>query len=240
MAIDDRNIDASAIADYIVSKNILDKKTINEALQSHLIKKLEAGFANYDISNYGSLITLKDENGEEKKSLELPISKENVKSTTFSDGSLLLIEEDNTSSKTFIKRTKTKGFSLSSKGGQLKENNTTFAINKWFNEINSKESSLPLDIHFFEKLPNYIFFTDRKLGKIFIVQSNLEKIVKELKINKKDNGKAINIAYSPKSKKCFITDYQSPEMYAINMDNYSLEKFSPALGNLGNLVVSKD
>lgn len=240
MAVDDKNIDAKSIADYIVSKNILDKKTINEALQAHLLKKLETSFATYSITNHGATISIKNEKGEQEKSLDLPVSGENVKNINFSDNTLLLIDEDNISNKSSIRRNKIRGISLGTKGGQLKENNITYSLNKWVGEVNSKGSSLPLDIHFFEKLPNYIFFSDRKLGKIFIVQSNLEKIVKELKINKKDNGKSINIAYSPKAKKCFITDYQSPEIFSINMDNYTLEKFSPALGNLGNIVVSKD
>jgi hypothetical protein len=240
MAIDDKNIDTRAIADYIVSKNILDKKTINEALQNHLLKKIETGFAIYSITNHGISISIKNEKGEVEKSLDLPVSKENIKPITFSDNSILIIDEDNLNSKSFIKRNEANGFSLSIKGGQLKNKNINYSLNKWFGEINSKDSSAPLDIHFFEKLPNYIFFSDRKLGKIFIVQSNLQSIVKELKINKKDNGKAINIVYSPKIKKCYITDYQSPEIFSINMDNYTLEKFNPALGNLGNLVISKD
>lgn len=239
MAVDDKNIDAKSIADYIVSKNILDKKSINDALQTYLLKKLESGFATYSVTNNGSTLAIKNEKGEIEKSLDLPVSKENVKEVNFSDNTLLLIDEDNLSDKVYVKR-KQGNFSLSPKGGQIKENKNIYSINKWFSEINSKGSSLPLDIHLFEKLPNYIFLTDRKLGKVFIVQSNLDKIVKELKINKKDNGKAINIVFSPKAKKCFITDYQSPEIYAVNMDNYTLEKINPALGNLGNLVISKD
>ena len=240
MAVDDRNIDAEAIADYIVSKNILDKKSMNDALEAHLLKKLEAGFAYYNLDQYGKTIHLRDEKGVLKRTLELPISSENVKPLMFNDGRLLFIDEDNTNTKIFIERDKATAFSLGSKGGLIKYKDNVFSLPKWYGEISTKDSSLPLDVHFFEKLPNYIFFTDRKLGKIFIVNSNLQKIVKEIKITKKDQTKAINIVYSPKNKKCYITDYQSPEMFSINMENYALEKFNPGLGNLGNLVISKD
>lgn len=240
MAVDDRNIDAEAIADYIVSRNILDKKSINDALQAHLLKKLEAGFAYYNVDQYGKSITLRDEKGNLKKSLELPVSSENIKPTMYCDGRLLLIDEDNLEARSFINRDKNTSFSLNTKGGQIKFKDSIFTLSKWYGEIMSKDSSLPLDIHFFEKLPGHIIFSDRKLGKIFIVNSSLDKVVKELKINKKEENKAINIVYSTRSKKCYITDFHSPDMFSINMENYIVEKFSPGLGNIGNLVFSKD
>ncbi len=240
MAVDDRNIDAEAIADYIVSRNILDKKSINDALNLHLLKKLDAGFAYYNIDQYGKNISLRDEKGNLKNSIDLPVSSENIKPTMYCDGRLLLIDEDNFDAKVFINRDKNTAFSLGNKGGQFKYQNTNYTLSKWYGEITSKDSSLPLDIHFFEKLPNYIIFTDRKLGKIFIVNSSLEKIVKELKINKKDTNKSINMIYSPKNKKCYISDFHSSDLFIVNMENYLVEKNSPGLGNLGNMVLSKD
>jgi hypothetical protein len=243
MPIDDRNIDPQIIADYIISRNILDKKSINDALNAFLEKKIEAGFAYYSLENYGQIIELKDEKGTVQKSIELAIKPDKkTKWIPYSSNSVLVLDENEPDFKKIIDRGKQKGLALGNSGGYLKIKDNCYLLNQWFFELVStaSTSSLPVDLYIPGKQTNYIFLTDRGSGKLYILPANLKEIIKEIQVRQVDTKKAINLAYSAKAKKCFITDNQTPDLVVLNLDTKNTERFYHDYGPLGNLIISKD
>ncbi len=243
MSIDDKNIAPQVIADYIVSKNILEKKTITEAMDAFINKKLEAGFAFYSLENYGQNIELKDETGATQKSLTLPVKADkNIKWIPYSSNSVLVLDENDNEFKNVINREEQKGLALSNKGGFLKLNEASYLLNQWYFELVSEKhtENLPLDLYIPDKQTNFIFMTDRGSGKLYVLPTNLKKVTQEIKVRQVDTRKAINIAYSGKAKKCFITDNQTPDLVTLNPDTNKVERFYQDYGSLGNLVLSKD
>jgi hypothetical protein len=239
----DRNIAPQIIADYIVSRNILEKKTINEALDAYLAKKIEAGFAFYSLDNYGQIIELKDETGNIQKSTELPVKPDKKSSwIPYSSNSVLVLNEKDPDFKEVIDRGVQKGLALGTSGGYLRINDACYLLNQWFFEMVSAGSTpnLPVDMYIPGGQTNYLFLTDRGSGKLYILPSNLKEIIREIQVRQVDTKKAINLAYSARAKKCFITDNQTPDLVVLNLDNYNTERFYHDYGPLGNLCGSKD
>lgn len=243
MPIDDRNIEPQTIANYIVSRNILEKKTINDALDAFLEKKIEAGFVFYSLENYGQIIELKDEKGNIQKSVELPVNPDKkTKWIPYSSNSVLVLDENEPDFKKIIDRGKQKGLALGTSGGYLRIKESCYLLNQWFFELvsTSSTSGLPVDLYIPGQQTNYLFLTDRGSGKLYILPSNLKGISKEIKVRQVDTKKAINLSYSAKTKKCFITDNQTPDLVVLNLENNNTERFYQNYGSLGNLILSKD
>lgn len=241
MPFDDRNIDAYTIADFIINRNILDKKTVSQALDAYIQLLTEEGFTYYSLKDYGKKIELNDDKGSNIRSMELPVqSAKNIKWLPYSSDNVLAFDESDETYKELIKREK--GIFSGKNGGLLRKGDKSFVIRHWIFEMVSSEAvtSLPLDLYIPEKQSKYIFLADRGSNTLYIASSDLKKIISEFKVRQANTSKAINLAFSAKSNKCYITDNQSPDMIVLNLENNKLERFYEKYGSMGNLVISKD
>ncbi|MBC7473779.1 MAG: hypothetical protein H7263_05765 [Candidatus Sericytochromatia bacterium] len=219
MPIDDKNIEPQAIANYIVSRNILDKKTINDALELFNDSNINSGFCYYSIN--GQDLELKDEKDNLQKSLNMPFkNKFDIESKN-----ILILDENNFEYKKVVGLDKFKGLYNFNKISFLKTKKSSYLIEKLSYNL--------IDLYIPEK-SNYIFINDVSEDKIYVLPTNISKILKEIKLS------GNNIIYSSKNKKLYITNNKSSEINILNLENYNVEKFKLPYGNLSKLVLSKD
>lgn len=243
MLIDDKGLDPNTIADYIVSRNILDKKSLSDALDSFLLKRIETGSVFYSLVNYGQTIELRDETGNFQRGIEIPLNPEkNIDWIPYSSNSILVLDDNNSNFKEIIDRGKQSGLASGNKGGFLRLGDSGYLINQWLFELVSKASTkcLPLDLYIPEKQTKFILVSDRGSGKVYLISSDLKKIINEIKVRQTDTRKAINPAYSVKGRKFFITDNQTPDIVVLNADNNKVERFYQDYGPLGNMIPGKN
>jgi len=235
----DYDIDPHLLARSLLQKSLIEQPDLFKAFQYYLFKQLHAGVAFYRINQFNHSIDIIDYKGKLQNSFELPsTSPFKIEWIPFSPNFIAHFD-CNGNFEGLIER-KNSGLNLQTSCGGYLCNNNIYSLNSWLCEFIPKNeiNIYPYDLYVSSAYSDYIFVTDRGSGKLFIIDQTLSKLVAKLQIRKPGNKKAINLAYLPSTKCCYITDNQTPDIIVINLEKMSMERFYQNYGTLGNITLN--
>ncbi len=124
-------------------------------------------------------------------------------------------------------------------GPFLQDNNLALGHSFFWNAFPKQSmNARPLDF-FMGYQGNLAAFADRGAGQVHLVNLETGQLLKTLSLRNPGSSKTLNLCLAEKSKRLYLTD-NSTSITVVNLDDYSSHKISPAVGLLGNCVLSKD
>ncbi|MFN8673914.1 MAG: PQQ-binding-like beta-propeller repeat protein [Candidatus Sericytochromatia bacterium] len=240
----------------IINK-LIEEKTISREKLEELSEKQANFFMEkkhsffdkvYLFDSFSNIITILNSKLEKQKEIKLPfntgLKKEDC---TFFGTKIISFDEEHTRKNSLNSDDFNKfGIGIKDNKGYLYTDSFEFEEGLIFtNQIMSKYSSknkidsLPLDFTFSYDY-SILVVSNRNEGKIYIIDTKKDELLKEFEIRAKGQNKALNIAIATKKNKVFVTDNQTTNMSIINLENLTLESKNLGFGILGNILLSPD
>lgn len=225
-----------------VQQKFADPIQLSIAYQTYLMMKIEAYQCAYALQHDSGRILLQDLKGDNDDlnawgELDMPAARYQGQWVEYAANKVALFNEKGIFEG--ITEREESRLAPASWGGFIWVNNKAYQMSMMLNQMipMAEVQKGPYDFVIPPNQTEGVFILDRAAGTLLMTDFTLNQTKAKLEVRTPGNKKAINLAYSAKHKRIYVTDHQTPDLLVINPSERSKDRIYTEHGVLGNIIV---
>lgn len=229
------------LCSLIVQHGLVSATDISMAYQRYLLEKIQSGHCQYVLETDLGRLVLQERGaaaGEmEWSNLDMPAPAFHGKWVPYTSEKLALFDYQGRFRQ--VEQRSQPEIIPAGQGGYVFAVDKTFLLSALLNRLLPLENADrgPYDFYFPPHQSDGVFLSDRAMGTLMMTDMTLNMTRARLKLREPGSKKALCLAYSGETQRCYVSDHETSDLIVIEPRNQNMERHSLPHGTLGNLVL---